>query len=103
MTYLTIAEQETRAYMAGNVQLANALAQCDDYATQVNQLELELDDAKDNSLAAWERDNGPAYEYVRFFNECFDRLGEYYPCPSVTSDHDKSVIFNTIEKGETTE
>ena len=49
--YLTISEQETRAYMAGDVQLANALALVDDAQLwadnlykQVGELELKIDD-----------------------------------------------------------
>ena len=38
--------------------------------------------------------------YKEFFNECFEHLGDCYPCPSVTSDYDKSIIFEAIEKGE---
>lgn len=39
-------------------------------------------------------------DYVEFFNDCFEHLNGHYPCPSVTSDYDKSIIFNTISKGE---
>lgn len=38
--------------------------------------------------------------YVEFFNDCFARLNGHYPCPSVTSDYDKSVIFSAIDNGE---
>lgn len=38
--------------------------------------------------------------YREFFNDCFQRLSGHYPCPSVSSDYDKSVIFAAIEKGE---
>ena len=41
-------------------------------------------------------------EYVAFFNDCFTRLNGHYPCPSVTSDYDCSVIFDAIENGEST-
>jgi hypothetical protein len=27
-------------------------------------------------------------------------MAGHYPCPSVTSEHDKSVIFDAIRKGE---
>ena len=39
-------------------------------------------------------------ELRRFFTDCFEMLGAHYPCPSVTSDHDKQVIFDAIRKGE---
>ena len=38
--------------------------------------------------------------YKEFFFECFARLGAHYPAPSVTSDYDKSVIFDAIQNGE---
>ena len=38
--------------------------------------------------------------YKEFFFECFERLSAHYPAPSVTSDYDKSVIFDAIQKGE---
>ena len=62
-------------------------------------LEEELEAAKDDSLTQWERNNGPAEAYKQFFEDCFERLAGHYPCPSVTSDYDKSVIFEAIEKG----
>lgn len=97
--HLTISELETRAYLAGNTQLADALAQLDDSQAMVDQLELDLDEAKSESLTAWERNYGPAKEYYDFFHECFDRLGANYPSPSVSSDYDKSVIFDAIDRG----
>lgn len=98
--YLTISELETRAYLAGNTALSDALAQLDDSQLMVDQLEFDLDEAKSDSLERWERNNGPVKEYYDFFHECFDRLGSHYPCPSITSDYDKSVIFNAIEGNE---
>ena len=60
-----------------------------------------LQDAE--TLEQWEKRNGPAEEYKQFFHECFERLDSHYPAPSVTSDYDKSVIFEAIEKGESVE
>lgn len=101
--YLTVSELETRAYMAGNTALSSALAQLDDSQRMVETLEDDLCEAESESLSAWERNNGPAQDYMDFFHECFDRLaitGGRYPCPSVTSDYDKSIIFNAIEGNE---
>lgn len=43
----------------------------------------------------------PDYElYKQFFFDCFERLNGHYPCPSVTSDYDKGVIFKAIKRGE---
>ena len=64
-------------------------------------LEEELEAAKDDSLTQWEKNHGPAEAYKDFFFDCFARLAGHYPCPSVTSDYDKSVIFEAIEKGAT--
>lgn len=60
--------------------------------------ELENDD--EMTLTEWERKFGPATEYRDFFYQCFECLNGHYPAPSVTSDHDKSVIFDAIRKGE---
>jgi hypothetical protein len=39
-------------------------------------------------------------EYLKeFFYDCFMRLAGDYPCPSWSSDYDKNVIFETIERG----
>ena len=35
-----------------------------------------------------------------FFYDCFNRLAGHYPCPEWTSDYDKSIIFEAIEKSE---
>jgi hypothetical protein len=79
---------------------AELFARIAELEAQVNTLEGEIDEARDDSLARWEQRNGPAYDYVQFFQECFARLAGHYPAPSITSDYDKSVIFGAIEKGE---
>jgi hypothetical protein len=38
--------------------------------------------------------------YIAFFNDCFECLNGYYPCPSVTNEHDKNIIFDAILRGE---
>jgi len=35
-------------------------------------------------------------DFREFFHDCFARLDGHYPCPSVTNDYDKSVIFDAI-------
>ena len=96
----TIDEQETLAYLSGDTNKADLLAQIAELEEQLEMLEEQLSDAQDNSLAHWEKNNGPSEEYKQFFYDCFERLGAHYPCPSVTSDHDKGVIFAAIERGE---
>lgn len=39
-------------------------------------------------------------DYKLFFEDCFTRLDGHYPCASVLSDYDKSIIFDAIENGE---
>ena len=77
--------------------IAELEAERDALARELEELE---DKAADDSLARWESDNGPADAYRQFFDDCFERLAGHYPCPSVTSDYDQSVIFAAIEKGE---
>jgi hypothetical protein len=101
----TFDELEREAYLAGNVQLAASYAAMEDLENVLDDADLVLDrsistqmDEKHESTIA---DNCPDYEaYKQFFYDCFERLGAHYPCPEVTSDYDKLVIFDAIEKGE---
>lgn len=95
-------EAERLAYSEGFVGTAELFARIAALEAERDALETQLDDAKDGSLARWERNNGPADAYKDFFNECFERLAGVYPCPNVTSDYDKSVIFDAIERAEGT-
>lgn len=70
-THLTFEEQERAAYISGDTRTAGLIVQSED---------LE--------------------HYKQFFEDCFEMLGAHYPCPSVTSDHDKRAIFDAIRKGE---
>ena len=97
---MTIEQLETQAYLAGDTYKAELLARIADLELQISDLTDKLDSAESDSLARWERNNGPAYEYVQFFHECFDRLGSHYPCPEISNDHDKSIIYAAIERGE---
>ena len=63
-------------------------------------VKLQPTDAQADSLYKWEKNNSPIAGYVTFFDECFQRLSGVYPCASVTSDYDKSIIFAAIERGE---
>ena len=100
-------EQERHAYMAGHTRLAEAYAAMDtlerldqdlphgfDFETPIDdQIEDHVDDEIEKRC--------PNYaEYKQFFEDCFERLAGHYPCPSVTSDYDCSVIFDAISKGE---
>ena len=100
-------EQERMAYISGNTQMAAGYAAMEDLETVLSDADLNLD--RDISTQIEEiqtkaiTDNCPDYEaYKQFFDDCFSRLDGHYPCPSVTSDHDRGVIFDAIDRGERT-
>ena len=101
---LPAAEAERLAYAEGFTMAAELFARIAALEVERDALARELeeleDKAADDSLARWERDNGPADAYRQFFDDCFERLAGHYPAPSVTSDYDQSVIFAAIEKGK---
>ena len=101
---LPAADAERIAYAEGFTMAADLFARIAALEAERDALARELeeleDKAADDSLARWERDNGPADAYRQFFYDCFERLAGHYPTPSVTSDYDQSVIFAAIEKGE---
>ena len=90
-----LAELESAAYAQGNTLLASALAALIEAQECINALE------ERETLENWEKQHGPDSGYVEFFNDCFGMLEGHYPCPSVTSDYDKSIIFDAIQRGET--
>lgn len=96
---LPATEAERLAYDEGFTMAAELFARIAELEAERDALEEELEAAKDDSLSQWERNNGPADAYKQFFEDCFARLAGHYPCPSVTSDYDQSVIFEAIEKG----
>ena len=100
MNNLTSIELEAIAYANGDTDTAALYARISELEEQVMQLEEQVNDAASESLAYWEKNNGPADSYKQFFENCYERLNGHYPCPSVTSDYDQSVIFATIERGE---
>lgn len=95
---MTNEELERTAYIAGDIELAQAYTKIEELELQVEALENAAADVV--TLESWENSYGPAYDYYQFFNDCFARLNGHYPYPSVTSDYDKSIIFNAIERGE---
>ena len=94
----TLQDQEQAAYIAGDIRTADLLARIAELEAEVTDLENKIEDTM--TLEEWERKNGPAYEYVQFFQDCFESLGAHYPAPSVSSDYDKSIIFEAIRLGE---
>lgn len=89
---------ERAAYCSGDCEKAELLGLVAELKSQIEALEEQIEDTV--TLEEWEKRNGPAYDYVQFFNECFQRLGAHYPAPSITSDYDKGIIFEAIEKGK---
>jgi len=96
----TIEEQERIAYANGDTTQADLLARIVELEAQVEALEDQLSDAQADSLSRWEENNSPIADYMTFFDECFQRLNGHYPCPSVTSDYDRGVIYAAIKRGE---
>ena len=96
-------EAERIAYSEGFTMAAELFARIAELEAERDALAEELENLKDaaaeDSLTQWEDKNGPADQYKEFFFDCFARLAGHYPAPSVTSDYDKFVIFETIEKG----
>ena len=98
LTTAELDERETVAYMNGDTKTADLLALVAELQQEVEALHEQIADTE--TLDDWEKHNGPPSDYREFFYECFQRLGAHYPAPSVTSDYDKSIIFNAIERGE---
>ena len=88
---------ERLAYIGGNTDLANALAKIAELSAEVEELEEKIEELY-NEIKATETKLDDAYK--QFFQNCFTALDKHYPCPSVTSDYDKSVIFDAIRFGE---
>ena len=84
-THLTLTEQERAAYISGDTRTAELL----DCADRLESLEDAPNDDDMQELR----------ELRQFFDDCFECLGAHYPCPEVSSDHDKLVIFDAIRKG----
>ena len=101
---LPATEAERLTYSEGFTMAAELFARIAELEAERDTLTQELEDLKDkaakDSLTRWEENHGPADAYRQFFEDCFERLADHYPAPSVTSDYDQSVIFAAIEKGE---
>lgn len=103
----TLNELERDAYLAGDTSLAAGFAAIDDLNNVLIDADLTLDRTIetqiDEKLDKAVNDNCSDYAaYKQFFNDCFERLNGHYPCPSVTSNYDRSIIFDAIERGEGT-
>lgn len=94
----TTEELERAAYIAGDNQIASLLSDVLDLEDERNTLQNQLDDIPNEDER--NRDARDLELLKDFFYECFRRLNGRYPCPDWSSDYDKSVIFDAIEKGE---
>ena len=94
---MTIEERERLAYAEGFTETAALLGQLDDTERERDAMQYELDDIP--SEAQRNQDAEDLENLKRFFYDCFERLAGHYPTPSWTSDYDKNVIFEAIEKG----
>ena len=92
---ILLREKGTAADNAGDYEkaalfyaLAESLELIEEQTDKLKDLEKETNSRADYSA------------YKEFFYACFSQLKVRYPCPEVTSEHDCSVIFDAIEKGE---
>ena len=95
---------EVKAYMNNDGVLSKAIATLSDIRLSMDECEIEsLDDLKVKTKELESKVDTLESElasYKQFFDNCFESLGMHYPCPSVTSDYDCSVIFDAISKGQ---
>jgi hypothetical protein len=104
----SVEELERAAYIGGFSELANlydkaaTLETLDADLPMGFNIEAPMDLQIEGYIEQKIADRCPNDEAYRvFFYECFDRLNAHYPCPSVTSDYDCSVVFDAISKGDT--
>jgi len=90
-------EAERIAYAEGFTMASELFARIAELEKENEELEEKI---ANDSLSEWNRRNGDAEQYKEFFCDCFYRMNGYYPAPNISSDHDKSVIFEAIERGE---
>ena len=100
----TTEEIERAAYVAGDAKTAELMARIIELEKENEELEKENEELEEKiaggSLSEWNHCNGDAEQYKDFFYDCFYRLNGHYPAPNISSDYDKSVIFEAIERGE---
>lgn len=93
-------EAERIAYSEGFKMAADLFARIADLEAERDALRGELDDMP--SERERDRDAQDLEDLKEFFYDCFKRLAGNYPCPSWSSDYDKSVIYDAIDKAEQT-
>ena len=88
-------ELERAAYVSGDIEKAKMIDMIQHLTEQVETLQEKIEDLESEAKNVFDH-----AEYKSFFEACFKFLNGHYLCPSVTSDHDCSVIFDAIQKGE---
>lgn len=88
-------ELERAAYASGDIEKAKMIDLIQALITRVETLQEKIDDMENDA-----KNVSDHAEYKSFFETCFEFLNGHYPCPSVTSDYDCSVIFDAIKKWE---
>ena len=94
---MNLSDAERAAYSSGDTLKAKLLARIMDLEEELARVK---DDAADNSLDAWEDENGPADAYMEFFLDCFKRLRGRHLILSITCETHKQIIFDAIARGE---
>ena len=93
----TIDELEIAAYISGDTDRAGLLARIAELQKALGQAVAALDDIP--SETERNRDAHDLENLKEFFYDCFRHLAGDYPCPSWSSDYDKNVIFETLDRG----
>lgn len=92
------AEAERIAYAEGFTMAAELFKRIDELTRERDALSEELEEIPSESER--NQDAQDLEHLKRFFYDCFERLAGHYPCPEYSSDYDKNVIFEAIERGE---
>lgn len=95
---MTTDERERFAYAEGFTETAAILGALDDVEQERDTLTAELEDIPSETQR--DQDARDLEDLKQFFYDCFQRLAGHYPSPSWSSDYDKNVIFEIIDKAE---
>jgi hypothetical protein len=93
-------EAERIAYAEGFTMAAELFRRIADLEFERDALIEEKDDLHADLSAQIVDLNARITDREQFFYDCFDQLAKRYPSPDFSSDYDKSVIFDAIQKGE---
>ena len=94
-------DAERIAYAEGFTMAAELFARIAELEAERDDLIGKLEEAQDQipDPKQYAQDQQDLEHLKQFFYDCFERLPGVYPCPEFSSDYDKSVIFDAIEKG----